>query len=319
MVLRSNGWVALSGVKVSSAKTSRIKFDLTTLTKRLADGNRYRMRVKATNSIGTSQWSSWFVFTTGVRAPKINTPISFTDGEINCTGRSWAESNGTYKIAYDLDGEYQLDISEYSSFSNTIYTTTSNSPVITIGERSLPAGKKYYVRARRKGTTAYSIYIKHGFDAIPGNPAELNAFLDAQRRRDRIYFDWPPVLGAEKYSLAYDDNRADGHVRQYEFGNDILEFDLYPCAPQTWSDQTLFVHAENATGKGRAAWIRFSRKCVPPGNVINLTILARSPGTHGNYIRALSVYPTKNVRSLITIETDKPEEIQQVRAFNNAT
>ena len=139
----------------------------------LSSSTKYYWHVKATNSGGTSNYSSTFSFTTSAAvspppAPVLSLPSDGATGVSTSPAISWGSSLGAIS--------YRLQISTSQGFSPTVLDDSSLTGTSRQGG-PLSNNTKYYWRVRAKnagGTSAYSsVFSFTTIIAVPGAPDSL--------------------------------------------------------------------------------------------------------------------------------------------------
>lgn len=191
-------------VSTLSTFTSTV-YDDSTLTRNsqqigpLATNTTYHWRVRASNTSGTSNWSSVWSFTTVPSAPAAPTLSSPSNGATNqptTLTLSWESSAGA--------SLYDLQLSETSSFTTLAIDDTSiASTSRQVGP--LKNNQTYYWHVRSKnngGTSAWSSIWRFTTEPPAQNaPSPISPANGATNQPTTITFSWSAVTGANSYHL----------------------------------------------------------------------------------------------------------------------
>jgi predicted phage tail protein len=119
----------------------------------LANGTTYYWRVNASNSAGTSAWSSSYSFTTTtavtLSAPTLSSPASGATNISRNPTLAWNAANGA--TAYDVQ------VSTKANFS-TIVANLTSVPGTSTSLSSLRANTNYYWRVRSRNGSSLSTW-----------------------------------------------------------------------------------------------------------------------------------------------------------------
>jgi RHS repeat-associated protein len=116
----------------------------------LNNGIQYFWRVNATNTAGTSAWSTVWNFTTSIPIPPIPTLLQPANNSLNTSGNlllSWNQSSGA--------ATYELQVSSDQQFTNLVYNQTGISNT-SYNVTNLTKGIIYYWKVRAVNTSGAS-------------------------------------------------------------------------------------------------------------------------------------------------------------------
>jgi RHS repeat-associated protein len=116
----------------------------------LNNGLQYFWRVNATNTAGTSAWSTVWNFTTSIPIPPIPTLLQPANNSLNTSGNlllSWNQSSGA--------ATYELQVSSDQQFTNLVYNQTGISNT-SYNVTNLTKGIIYYWKVRAVNTSGAS-------------------------------------------------------------------------------------------------------------------------------------------------------------------
>ncbi len=166
----------------------------------LANGATYYWRANATNTAGTSAWSSVWSFTTIVAvvppaAPTLSTPTNGATGQATSLTLSWGAVTGA--------ASYGVQVSTVSTFASTISSLTGLAAASTaVGGLSYDA--TYYWRANATngaGTSVWSSIWDFTTLSAPAAPALSAPANGATGQATSLTLSWGAVTGAASYGV----------------------------------------------------------------------------------------------------------------------
>ena len=195
-------------------------------------GTTYKFRVKATNSIGSSNWSSAIQATTRPTQP---TGVSLTLGQTTIAV-SWNSVTGAsqYRVRWATTS---ADLASATAQSSTTTGTTI---------QSLDSDALYYVQVQAVGAGGNSLWTSARSartlttTPVPGDIEGFGAVVS----RNGITAYWDSVTGATSYDIRWTD--ADGETTTQNTANTLYR--IFDLTPDSW--YFIQVRAKNSSGNG---------------------------------------------------------------------
>jgi hypothetical protein len=162
----------------------------------LAYNTVYFWRANATNSAGTSAWSSVYKFTTTLAVPVLSSPVTNATGQSISPILSWG--------AVTSATSYTLQVATDSSFASTAF----NQNGLTTTSQTVPGlknGITYYWRVNATNGTGTSewatIFRFTTIIGVPDAPALASPLNNAVNQERALSLTWSAVTSAVSYSL----------------------------------------------------------------------------------------------------------------------
>jgi hypothetical protein len=163
----------------------------------LAMGTAYYWRVNASNPLGTSSWSSIWMFTTGtpLGAPVLSLPTNGAANQPSSLTLSWNTVSNA--LSYALQTSNSSDFSNLTQIGNLTSTSYSIS--------SLPIATIYYWRVNATngvGSGAWSsVWSFMTIGAAPGAPTLTSPANNTVSELTTLDLNWSPSSGASSYTI----------------------------------------------------------------------------------------------------------------------
>jgi hypothetical protein len=222
----------------------------------------YYWRVRAKDSYNTGMWSNIRTFVSTISPPEPVYPANNSGGVAKEFVLEWSDVTKG-------GGEYHLQLSESPDFADTLFNfveLTSNTYSISLPE----SNKAYYWRVAatyEECSIDFSEIWK--FTTIIGSPVLLSPPDNANNQPFTVFFEWNPVVDADKYTIHIADNPDFSPITYGMSGitnTHYLQPGLQPNTTYYWK-----VQAENEFGAGEFSEV-FSLTTSPRGAAVPLLI-----------------------------------------------
>ncbi len=200
-------WTASTGAATYAAQVSTVSTFASTVVNQtgilatsaaitgLAYGTTYYWRSNATNTVGTSVWSSVWSFATLATpvAPTLSSPANGATNQAAALTVSWTSSSGA--------ATYAVQVSTVSTFASTVAGQTALAAT-SAAVSGLSGGVTFYWHARATnaaGTSAWSSVWSFATLAAPGSPVLASPTNGATGQALAPALSWTTVTGAATY------------------------------------------------------------------------------------------------------------------------
>ena len=176
----------------------------------LTAGTTYEVRIRATNTEGTGEWSNPFIATTaGNQAPQFTSPPTLTvpeqtqqvaevtavDSDPEDTVNSYGITGGSDRALLTIDGAGNLAFTEPPDYETPLDSDRNNRYEVVIAATSGTGARL------KTATQRITINVTDDTAEVPPNPVTVNYEWDGSE----VVLSWDPVGDADYYNVYYDD------------------------------------------------------------------------------------------------------------------